>query len=75
MLYQQPKPHIRLRICQMELHSVLQVLLQPKKNILLTSFVQDMSREDRRIITQKQPICNAQILVEKKGLFTLGRMW
>ena len=41
---QQPKPQIRLRICQMELQSVLQLVLQEKKNILPTSFSEFASR-------------------------------
>ena len=54
----------------MELHSVLQVLLQPKKNILLTSFAQNLSREDRRIVTRREPFFNPQMLAPKKGLFS-----
>ena len=48
--YQQPKPQIRLRICQMELQPLQQLVLQLKKYILPTS-LSDLSREDKGIVS------------------------
>ena len=47
--YQQPKPQIWLRICQMELHLSLQQLPQEKKNILPTSFSVFASRRQEEL--------------------------